>query len=470
MFINSLSGRFLVLTMLFVMLAEVFIFVPSIARFRQDYMLNRLERAQIASLSLLASDMIEDDLESELLENAGVFNVVLRRNEVRQLILASDMPLPVSASFDMRDPSAGVLMRDAVKRLLANKPEVVRVIGNPVQDAGLLIEVTMPSEPLRAAMLDYGIRILILSAVISAVTATLLFFAVRQLMVKPIKNVVTAMKSYAAAPEDNRRIIQPSSSVHELSEAEAALKSMQTELTSTLKQRERLASLGGAVAKVSHDLRNILTSAQLFADRIEMSEDPVVARMVPKLMNSISRAVNLCESTLAFGKAEEPPPALSMISLASVTQDVVDAESLAVEDGQVSITSDISTGLMARADPEQMYRVLSNLVRNARQAIAASKQAGEIVVTAKESDAQWCIKVSDTGPGLPARAQEHLFTPFQGGVTKGGTGLGLAIAAELVRGHGGKLVLESTGPDGTVFGITLPKDVIDLGQPVEQQV
>lgn len=468
MFINSLSGRFLVLTMLFVMLAEVFIFVPSIARFRQDYMLNRLERAQIASLSLLAADMIEDDLESELLENAGVFNVVLRRNEVRQLILSSNMPLPVSASFDMRDPSASLLMRDAIMRLLATKPEVVRVIGNPVQDAGLLIEVTMPSEPLRAAMLDYGVRILILSAVISAVTATLLFFAVRQLMVKPIKNVVTAMKSYAAAPEDNRRIIQPSSSVHELSEAEAALKSMQTELTSTLKQRERLASLGGAVAKVSHDLRNILTSAQLFADRIETSGDPVVARMVPKLMNSISRAVNLCESTLAFGKAEEPPPALAMINLSSVTQDVVDAESLAVEDGKVTITSEIPSSLMARADPEQMYRVLSNLVRNARQAIAASSQSGEIIVTGNESDLKWCIKVSDTGPGLPARAQEHLFTPFQGGVTKGGTGLGLAIAAELVRGHGGKLDLERTGPEGTIFEITLPKDVVDLKQPEEQ--
>lgn len=467
MFLNSLSGRFLVLTMLFVMLAEVFIFVPSIARFRQDYMVNRLERAQIASLTLLAADMIEDDLESELLENAGVFNVVLRRNEVRQLILSSNMPLPVSASFDLRDPSAGVLMRDAVMRLWGNEPEIVRVIGNPVQDAGLLIEVTMPTEPLRAAMLDYGIRILILSAVISAVTATMLFFAVRQLMVKPINNVVAAMKSYAAAPEDNRRIIQPSSSVRELAEAETALKSMQTELTSTLKQRERLASLGGAVAKVSHDLRNILTSAQLFADRIESSEDPVVARMVPKLMNSISRAVNLCESTLAFGKAEEPPPALAMISMAAVTQDVVDAESLAVEDGSVSIISEVPPGLMARADPEQMYRVLSNLIRNARQAIAATNNTGQIVVTAMESDAKWCIKIKDTGPGLPARAQEHLFTPFQGGVTKGGTGLGLAIAAELVRGHGGQLMLESTGPDGTTFEITLPKDVVDLEQAAE---
>ena len=467
MFLNTLSGRFLILTMLFVMLAEVFIFVPSIARYRQDYMLNRLERAQIASLALLADDMIEPALEAELLENAGVYNVVLRRDEMRQLVLASDMPQPVSNSYDIRDPAPGVLIRDAMLRLLNSEPEVIRVIGNPVQDAGLLIEVTMPSEPLRDAMLDYGVRILLLSAVISAVTATLLFFAVRQLMVKPIKGVVTAMKSYAAAPEDTRRIIQPSATVRELGDAEAALKSMQTDLTSMLRQRERLASLGEAVAKVSHDLRNILTSAQLFADRIEASEDPVVARMAPKLMNSISRAVNLCESTLAFGKAEEPPPALTMMNLAGVAQDVVDAEMLADEQGLVAITSEVPAGLMVRADPEQLYRVLSNLVRNARQAITASKSEGRITIAAGDESESWWLRVSDTGPGLPPRAQEHLFTPFQGGVSKGGTGLGLAIAAELVKGHGGALTLESTGAEGTTFAIALPKEVIDIDRAAE---
>ena len=213
---------------------------------------------------------------------------------------------------------------DASKRLLNPDPEVVRVIGYPVQDAGLLSEVTMHTEPLRAAMLDYGVRILILSAVISIFTATLLFFAVRALLVKPIKNVVSAMKSYAAAPEDARRIIEPSATVRELSEAEHALKSMQTALTSMLRQRERLASLGSAVAKVSHDLRNILTTTQLFADRIETSEDPAVARMAPKLMNSIARAVNLCENTLTFGKAEEAPPALGIVNLAAVAIVVVE--------------------------------------------------------------------------------------------------------------------------------------------------
>ena len=467
MFPNSLSGRFLALTIIFVMLAEVFIFVPSIARFRQDYMINRLERGQIASLSLLASDMIDPELEAELLKNAGVFNVALRRDEVRQLMLSSDMPSPVVATYDLRNPSASTLIMDAMARLLNPEPEVVRVIGNPVQDAGLLIEVTMPTEPLRAAMIEYGLRILMLSAVISIFTATLLFFAVRRLLVMPIKGVVAAMKSYAAAPEDARRIIQPSADVRELNEAEHALKSMQTDLTSMLRQRERLASLGSAVAKISHDLRNILTSAQLFADRIETSEDPAVARMAPKLMNSITRAVHLCESTLAFGKAEEPSPTLNIVSMADIAHDVVEAERLAGAEGLVTFENTIPPDLMVRADAEQFYRVLSNLMRNARQAIETSKQPGVIRAHAGEDDRSWWVRVSDTGPGLPKMAQENLFTPFQGGTRKGGSGLGLAIAAELVRGHGGTLTLESTGPDGTVFLVTLPKSVIGADQAAE---
>ncbi len=467
MFVNTLSGRFLILTMLFVMLAEIFIFVPSIARFRQDYMINRLERAQIASLALLADEVIEPELEQELLKNAGVYNVVLRRDEMRQLVLASSMPSPVADTFDLREPSAGTLIMDAMSRLISPEPEVVRVIGNPVQDAGLLIEITMPTEPLRAAMIDYGLRILILSAVISIFTATLLFFAVRYFLVKPIKGVVSAMKSYAAAPDDARRIIQPTSSVLELAEAEQALKSMQTDLTSMLKQRERLAALGSAVAKVSHDLRNILTTTQLFADRIETSQDPAVARMAPKLMNSISRAVNLCETTLAFGKAEEPPPRLSVVPLAAIAQDVIEGEALAVEGDAVTFAQDVPGGLMVRADPEQMYRVLSNLVRNARQAIGASGKAGEISISAGETDGAWWIKVQDTGPGLPPRAQKHLFTPFQGAVSKGGAGLGLAIAAELIRGHGGALTLVETGEHGTCFEITLPKTVIEADRAAE---
>jgi len=467
MFLNSLSGRFLILTVVFVMIAEVLIFVPSVARYREDYLLARLERAQIASLSLLANDMINAELERELLENAGVMNVVLRRDEVRQLALSSPIPQPIASTFDLRDPGAPELIVDALSRLADPEDRVIRVIGNPVQDAGLLIEVTMETAPLRAAMIDYGLRILLLSAVISVFTAMLLFLAVRMLLVKPIRGVVEAMKSYAEAPEDARRIIEPSAGVTELREAETALRSLQTDLTNALRQKERLAQLGGAVAKVSHDLRNILTSAQLFADRIETSADPAVKRMAPKLLNSIRRAVNLTEATLAFGKAEEPPPQLARVPLVSVVNDVIESERLATGDGDISFSEDVPGGLMLRCDQEQIYRVLTNLVRNARQAIAASGKGGEIRVQASESDTEWVIKVEDTGPGLPPKAREHLFRPFQGGTRKEGTGLGLAIAAELVRGHGGRLELLHTGPEGTGFAVRLPKMVVALGAAAE---
>ncbi len=455
--LNSLSGRFLILTTIFVMLAEILIFVPSVARFREDYLLARLERAQIASLALLDDEMVSAEVEEELLRNAEVFNVVLRRDEVRQLILQSDMPSPIAQTFDIRDSNALELIRDAMMRLLTPENEIIRVIGAPVRDAGLLIEVTMETMPLRAAMLDYGVNILILSAVISVITAFLLFLAVRRLLVRPIKGVVGYMQRYAAAPEDARRIIQPNAGVTELREAEDALKQLQMELTQALKQKDRLAQLGSAVSKISHDLRNILTSAQLFTDRIESSEDPLVRRMAPKLVNSITRAVHLCESTLAFGKAEEPAPRLAMVGLSEIVADVVDSERLATEGQEISISEDVPGNMMIRCDPEQLYRVIGNLVRNARQVLVNTGKGGEICVSGFEDQNAWFIEVADTGPGLPAKAQEHLFTPFQGGFTKGGTGLGLAISAELVRGHGGTLELTQTSEKGTTFCISLPK-------------
>ncbi|MFN3280726.1 MAG: sensor histidine kinase [Tabrizicola sp.] len=444
------------------MLAEVLIFVPSIARFRADFLLTRLKQAQIAALTQLAADdMVSPELEAELLKNAEVYNVVLRRDEVRQLVLSSPVPGEIHASYDLRMAGPWELIRDAFATLLDPENRIVRVIGYPVQEAGTLIEVTMETRPLRVAMIDYGLRILILSALISVVTALLLFLAVRRLLVLPIRRVVRHMQDYAEAPEDARRVIAPNADVEELRMAEEALQSMQTQLTGALRQKERLAQLGSAVAKISHDLRNVLTTAQLFADRIEGSADPVVARSAPKLISSISRAVSLCEATLAFGKAEEPPPQLRRLNLAQLAGEVVEGEGLGAE-SPITCLIDIPPGMMIRADGEQLYRVLSNLIRNARQAIEATGQPGTIEVSAGEDESEWWIRIGDTGPGLPAKAREHLFAAFQGGARKGGTGLGLAIAAELVRGHGGRLELVRSDEEGTEFAIHLPKGTSEV--------
>lgn len=466
--IRSLSGRFLILSIIFVMIAEVLIFVPSIARFRQDFLAARLEKAQIASLSVLASErsVVSNVLAQELLDNAGVYNVALRRDAVSQLVLSSPIPGPVTTIVDLRNPSPWYLVQGALGQLVKPAEGVIRVLGSPTNAAGTMIDIAMPQAELRAAMIDYGLRILWLSLLISVVSAILLFGAVRRFMVKPVKRVVRHIEVYAQAPEDSRRIIVPQASITELRSAEEALAAMQTQLTGSLKQKERLAQLGGAVAKISHDLRNILTTATLLADRMEMSDDPAVKRSAPKLVNSLSRAVNLCEGTLAFGRVEEAPPSLQRVSLVDLADDVIEGERLA-SNGTVEFSVEVETGLSVRADSEQLFRVLGNLVRNARQAIEATGRPGEIKISALENDEDWQVLVSDTGPGLPPKAQEHLFTPFEGGVRKGGTGLGLVIASELLRGHGGALELSRTDETGTEFRLRLPKYPLEVDQAAE---
>lgn len=459
MFVNSLSGRFLLLTIVFVMLAEVMIFVPSVARFRFDYLSERLERAQIASLTKLvapAGELIDPDLEKELLTNAGVMSIALRRDEIRELALMLPMPGMVEDTFDLRDASAMTLMWDALECLFLNKPRLIRIIGVPVNSGGIEIEATLDESPLKVAMWDYGRNIFYLSLLISVFTAALLFVAVRFFIVRPIRRVVSSMVAFQDSPEDAHNIIVPDAGVQELRHAETALRDMQSRIAASLKQKDRLAQLGSAVAKVNHDLRNMLTTATLFADRMETSEDPAVARTAPKLLAALDRAINLCEQTLTFGKSEEPEPTLTRFALRDVSDDVLEAERLRDTASLVAINAEIAPDIFVTADREQLYRILVNLARNARQAIENSGKPGTVLIKAAVAASNVEIHLSDTGPGLPKKALEHLFKPFQGGTRREGSGLGLAIAAELVRGHGGSLELLSTGEEGTTFRILLP--------------
>src|SRR5690606_25410751 len=225
--------------------------------------------------------------------------------------------------YDLREATSWASIRDAMVQLFDPANRVIRVIGEPVQQAGQLIEITLSTAPLRKDMIEFGLQLLLLSAAFSILTALLLNLAAQRLIVRPMRGVIRSMADYAANPQDARSIIAPGARMAELREAEDALAQMQTALTSALKQRERLANLGQAVAKISHDLRNILTTGQLFADRLEESDDPAVRRAAPKLVNTITRAVNLCETTLAYGKAEEPAPTISRFLLAPLAEEVI---------------------------------------------------------------------------------------------------------------------------------------------------
>ena len=219
MFFNSLSGRILVLTLVFVAIAEVLIFVPSVARFRVDNLQGRLELAQLAALAQLATpdqQEVAPALERQLLETADIFNVVLRRQDVRELALSRTLPKMPAATYNLIEATGAELMRDAVMVFLTPDDRVIRVIGRAELGDRGEIEITMAEGPLRKAMIVYGLRILLISLAISLATAALLFVAVRQYVVKPIRRVVEHMTAYRDAPEDAGRIIEPSNRIREL--------------------------------------------------------------------------------------------------------------------------------------------------------------------------------------------------------------------------------------------------------------
>jgi signal transduction histidine kinase len=458
MFFRTLSGRFLALTILFVVIAEVLIFVPSVARFRLEYLQNRLDLAQLAALATLGTsdEAISADLQRELLATADVMIVVLQRDGVRELVLVDEMPRPPSQTYDIRDPGPWALVRGAAKVFLTQEDRVIRVVGETRKGAEGIVDVVLREAPLRAALIDYGLRIFYLSLAISIATAALLFFSVQRLIVHPINRVIAHMVAYRDAPEDTTRIILPRSNTRELNDAEMALHDLEVRLTGALRQKERLAALGRAVAKISHDLRNMLTTAQLLVDSLEASPDPRTRRIAPKLVNSLARAVALCDRTLTYGKAEEPPPDLERVGLARLVAEVIENERQTAGDDLVTITSEVPVQLCVLGDADQLFRVLSNLVRNSAQAIVQSGKVGTVRVEATEADRRTFIRVIDTGPGLPAKARDNLFQPFQGGVRHGGSGLGLVIAEEIIRGHGGALTLEVSDEHGTTFAIVLP--------------
>jgi signal transduction histidine kinase len=453
----GLSSRLLVLTVLFVMVAEVLIYVPSVANFRRTWLSDRLAAAQIAALVLDAApeESVSEDLGARLLSGVGAQAIAVRGGGRRRLLAVGDMPPEVQKVVDLRDATWLTLIRDAFDELLRPRPEPLRVIG-PGMGVDF-VEIVLDQRPLRTAMLEFSRNILVLSLVISGITASLVYFALQWVIVGPVRRLARNIAGFAGNPEDASRVIQPTGRGDEIGLAEQALAQMESALAEELRQKRRLAELGLAVSKINHELRNMLTTAQLLTDRLERVTDEAVQRVAPRLVATLDRAIAFCEATLAYGRAAERLPQRRLVPLRPILEELADLPGLAPGAG-ISVETDVPEDLMVDADPDQLSRVLVNLVRNSVQALSqAGTTAGHprIVITASRNGAAVTMIVEDNGPGVPDRAKANLFSAFQGSARSGGTGLGLPIAAELVRLHGGTIVLEDTSV-GSRFRIDIP--------------
>ncbi len=448
----GLSSKLLLLTVLFVMLSEVLIFVPSIANFRETWLRDRIATADVAILILEAypDGMVPEEVEMGLLERIDAKLIAFRADNMRYLIAADDMAQDVAMRQNLGEAGPLALIAMAFETLTSRGERLVHIIDDV---PGGQLELIIEESDLRADMIAYAVNILLLSLFISAITATAVYISLRNLMVRPMQRLMTAMVAFRDAPEGDVNVIRPSSRTDEIGLAERELAEMQSSVQRMLQERSRLAALGLAVAKINHDLRNMLSSAQLFIERIEMVPDPAVQRLAPKLVNALDRAITFTQDTLRYGRAQEKPPERERVDLHALCDAV--AESLDLGGQHVGWHNSIPEGFIVEADADHLYRITTNLMRNARQAVADLGERGAITVSAERVDNVVHFEVSDNGPGIPEHVRPKLFQPFGASQHRGGTGLGLTIADELVRAHGGHITLIEDGP-GATFRIKLP--------------
>lgn len=458
-FLRGLSGKLLVLTVIFVMIAEVLIFVPSIANFCVTWLQNKLDTAEVASIVFLDSKevMLSGKAQKQLLDATQSVAVVVREGGMSTLMASNDMEEELSAHINLDSFGPFDAIGTALTFLISDQKQYYRVFAT-MKSHDAIIELVQEDRHLVSALLVYSKNVLLISFAISLITAFLVYIALHWLIVQPIRNISGNMSAFSEDPENSALIYVPSKRQDEIGIAEHRLADFQGDLQNTLRQKRRLADLGLAVSQVNHDLRNILASAVLISDRMSNLSDPTVRQLAPRLIKTIDRAVEYTSSVLGYSKAQETPLDRNIVHLHQLSEEVYELLGLD-QKAIVRWINNVPPELEIDADAKQMFRVLMNICRNAVQAMETGETSNAVLrISAERNADSVSIRIGDTGPGISKDAREKFFKAFQGSTRQGGTGLGMSIAAELMRAHGGSIAIESTDSRGTVIVLNLPDD------------
>jgi len=411
---SGLSAKLLILTAIFVLIAEVLIFVPSIANFRNDWLKDHLLTAEAASIVYLDSSdlMLSEGAGQNLLETTSAITVAIRRDGISRLMATSGNTSELIQHIDLDNSTAFGSIRSSLSMLFAKPDSQYRVFGT-MRSSDAIMELVQEVKYIQSSMWRYARNVALLSLLISIITAALVYFALYRLIVLPIIRISSNMDEFSKTPQNASLVYRPTKRLDEIGTAEKCLAAFQGDLQQTLRH---------------------------------------------KLIKTIDRAVDYTKSVIDYGRALEAPPKRRKLILNVIANDVADL--LGLENSFViRWANDIPLDLEADADPEQLFRILMNLCRNSQQAMIDADLEGRdkvLRVMAERIENEVHIKVCDTGPGIPDHVKEKIFTPFEGSTKAGGTGLGMAIVMELLKSHGGSISISKTDETGTEFHLIIP--------------
>lgn len=456
LFGDSLSGRVLWLTVLVILTIELTVLLPGLGRLRNDWMWERIHHAELVIFSAAATgEPVSPQLQDQMLAYSGVYQINYQAPGQQPLVLQrASVPARPANFVPIADQSIGYGTWRAVLRIAAQGDQAEQVVDIRAPSdmvPGATIEVLADATPLTQELRTDVAHVLTLTVIVALVTGLLVFAVLDRLLVRPMRVITTSIINFREDPEQDEAsdlawlAARPED---DISTAARELKIMQDEMRAALWRNARLAAVGTSVAKISHDLRNILSTALLVADRLQSVNDPTVQRATRTLIPAVERAAQLVTRTVDFAREGPPPITRTAVGLAEVTEEAISV--VRPLDPDVRFVNEVPEDLVLPLDRAQIYRVLVNLMKNAAEAGAKTLR-----LYTERDGALTQLRVSDDGPGLPLRVQDNLFKPFTSSGRYGGTGLGLAIARDLIRAHGGDLVLEQTGPRGTIFCMDL---------------
>lgn len=440
------------MTLILILIGEVFIYLPSIARYRQTYFEMRIISAHLAAFAPVAAGgkPLSAALEQQILNHTQVKAVLLHQNTV-ELVLGEIPPVDAVFALDREGPSTQIM--EAINVLLQGGDRTIRAYGRSPKNQNVVVDIVLDEDSLYRDMLGYSWRILLLSLVLSALVGTAMFLILRLMIVRPLAEITQSVIAFRQRPEDVRSTIPPSPRTDEIGVVQNELGGMQERVRQALDEQGRLAALGAAVGKINHDLRNVLASATLLSDRLAQVDDPTVKQVAPRLVEALDRANRLCAETLAYAKRKPPTLSLQPILLKPFLDQM--ADDWLQDRAQVEWRNEMPAEASVSGDRDQLYRLFGNLMKNSLEAMG--DEGGVVSVTGAVDGDQVVIELADTGPGVPISIRDKLFQAFESSGRPNGTGLGLANAREIAQRHGGSLFLSDTGESGTVFRLELPK-------------